>query len=208
MPVQSFQRNASRRRSRRHAAFDPRRVLALLLALSLAALGALPRVAEALSGAVAPSFAESLRTNGKASCRVVEVVDGDTVTLACPGRPAERARLTGFDTPELFSSRCPGERASATQAKRHLGGLIRGSDRLGVVRQGQDRYGRTLVAMSVDGRPVAREMIDAGLARAYDGGRRGGWCGAEPRVTAAGGTTEEWLEVGGRRPSERGTSAR
>ena len=152
---------------------DPRKVLAVMLALSLAGLGALPRVAEALSGA-------SVALGGQTGCRIVEVVDGDTVTMACAGRSAERARLTGFDTPELFSPKCPAERASAMRAKRHLGEAVGRSDRLGVVRQGRDRYGRVLVAMSVDGRPVAREMIDAGLARIYHGGRRGGWCGADP----------------------------
>ena len=80
------------RRCRRRTLPDPRRALGIVLALSLAGLGALPRVAEALNGAL-------VELGGGAGCRVVEVVDGDTVTLACAGRPTERARLTGFDTP-------------------------------------------------------------------------------------------------------------
>ncbi len=163
---------------------------------SMAALGLLPHVADALSGVTLPPLGNSLSPSAS-GCRVVEIVDGDTVTLACPGRPPERARLTGFDTPELFSPKCRDEKDSALRAKRHLGRVIGGAEHLGVVRQGHDRYGRVLVGLSVDGRPVATEMISAGLARAYDGGRRAGWCGGDAVRTAERGTTAKWVRVDG-----------
>lgn len=170
-----------------------------MLVLSLAGLGALPRVAEALNGVTLPPLVSA--PSSSAECRVVEVVDGDTVTLSCPGRQAERARLIGFDTPELFSPQCASERASAMQAKLHLATLIREADRLDVVNHGRDRYDRALVAMSVDGRPVASQMIDAGLARSYEGGQRKGWCGrhAEVAATAVGerGSAAKWVRAGG-----------
>ena len=172
---------------------DPRRVFAAVLVASLGTLGALPHVAEALNGIATPSLGGWNSPGQDDRCRVAEVVDGDTLTLACPGRMAERARLVGFDTPELFSPGCAGELVSATRAKRHLSRLVGRADHLGVVRHGRDRYGRTLVALSVDGRPVAREMISAGLARTYDGGRRGGWCGDARAGPVGRGTTATWV---------------
>lgn len=184
----------SRRRVRPRTR-DPRRFLIAALALSLVSLMALPHVAEALSGLAAQTIG-SPTGERDGGCRVTEFVDGDTVTLSCPNRAAERARLTGFDTPELFSPKCSGERDAASQAKRHLGRLVDDADRLGVLRQGHDRYGRALVALSVDGRPVAREMIAAGLARPYDGGRRDGWCAATPAPVDRG-TSAKWVRGGG-----------
>src|SRR5690606_6080818 len=39
-------------------------------------------------------------------CAVTLVVDGDTVRLLCPAEGFVTARLTGFDTPEVFSPGC------------------------------------------------------------------------------------------------------
>ena len=36
-------------------------------------------------------------------CRLVKVIDGDTLVLACDGFGVFRARLVGFDTPEIFT---------------------------------------------------------------------------------------------------------
>jgi hypothetical protein len=81
-----------------------------LAVMGLLALGGLPQVADAISG---------WRTAPTEGCRVVSVIDGDTVSMWCPGTGAERARLTGFDAPELFSPQCPAEAAKA--AGRDLG---------------------------------------------------------------------------------------
>jgi endonuclease YncB( thermonuclease family) len=40
-----------------------------------------------------------------------------------------------------------------------------------------DRYGRTLASVTVNGRDVGEILIGEGLARPYQGGRRGSWCG-------------------------------
>ncbi len=110
------------------------------------------------------------------ACRVVRVIDGDTVTLWCPARGAERARLDGFDAPELFSPSCVSELAAAWRAKWQLRWLIWTADEVGTVRTGTDRYGRALVDLFVGGQNVARPMIAGGYARPYGGGRREGWC--------------------------------
>lgn len=144
----------------------------VVVSLSVAALISGPYIAGGLSGIdrTGPAGPPEITT-----CRIVEVIDGDTVGMDCAGMPF-RARLTGFDTPELFSPGCPAERAAALRAKQHLSALVSGGAPLGVTRHGQDRYGRTLVTLTVGGKPVASKMIAAGLARPYDGGRRGGWC--------------------------------
>ncbi|OYX41466.1 MAG: hypothetical protein B7Z02_15560 [Rhodobacterales bacterium 32-67-9] len=94
----------------------------------------------------------------------------------CPGRGNSTARLTGFDTPELFSPACASELAAAVRAKWALRLMLLGAGEVRLVREGTDRYGRALVAAFVDGAPLARGMIAAGHARAYAGGPREGWC--------------------------------
>ena len=69
----------------------------------------------------------------------------------CPGRGDAKARLTGFDTPELFSPSCPAELAAAIRAKWALRLVLFRAEEVRLVRQGTDRYGRALVAAFVDG---------------------------------------------------------
>lgn len=108
-------------------------------------------------------------------CRVVRVVDGDTVTLWCAGAGVERARLVGFDAPELFSPGCMSELVAAQAAKWALRGyLVRGGVRL--ERGRLDRYQRRLVTVWVKQVPLAALMVKGGDARAYGGGIREGWC--------------------------------
>jgi len=135
----------------------------------------------ALGLIVLPIFADAvtIATGGKPStggCRVVNVIDGDTVSVHCPSRGLERARLTGFDTPEKFSPRCPSELSRAVAATWALRWMIFKAERLSIVKSGTDRYGRALVFLALDGVPVARRMIDAGHARPYSGGARESWC--------------------------------
>jgi endonuclease YncB( thermonuclease family) len=113
---------------------------------------------------------------GAEGCRVLRVVDGDTVTLWCPDQGVERVRLTGFDAPELFSPECAGEYARAVAATWYLRRLLAEGELLTVQHGRLDRYDRRLAALSIDGVPVAQMMIAAGYGRAYGGGPRRGWC--------------------------------
>ena len=109
-------------------------------------------------------------------CRVARVLDGDTLDLVCPGRGWLRARIVGYDAPELFSPRCMAERDAAVQATRVLGTWVRLATRTEVAFLGHDHFGRTLVDMRLSGQRVAREMVESGQGRRYFGGLRGGWC--------------------------------
>lgn len=139
-----------------------------LATAALLALAALPQLGDAVSG---------WWTAPTAGCRVVSVIDGDTVSLWCPQTGTERARLMGFDAPELFSPQCPAEAAKALAATWALRTTLWTAGEVTVRRHGTDRWGRALVDLRADGVPVGRGLIEAGLARPYEGGRREGWCG-------------------------------
>lgn len=94
--------------------------------------------------------------------QVVGVADGDTVTLLIerPGGPAQvRLRLTEIDTPE----RAQPWGARARQAL--AGKLFRRQVR--VASEGEDRYGRLLGRVYLDGRDINREMVREGHAWVY-----------------------------------------
>ncbi len=120
----------------------------------------------------------------EAGCRVGFVYDGDTVELLC-GAETQAARLVGFDTPETKGASCPEEAALGLRAKLRLGDWVAQAQGAGTANaqgdilldhRGQDKFGRSLVAMVIGGRDVADVMIAEGLAVAYSGGARIDWC--------------------------------
>ncbi len=142
------------------------------MALAALLLVVLPFVADAVNAALRPV------SGPRGDCRILSVIDGDTVLLWCAGDRPERARLTGFDTPELFSPGCPSEYVAAERAKWALRAMIFAADKIRVTPGGRDRYDRLLAAVTLDGVALADRMVAGGHARRYDGGRRRGWCGA------------------------------
>jgi endonuclease YncB( thermonuclease family) len=113
---------------------------------------------------------------GATGCSVTRVIDGDTVHAFCPGRGFIKVRLLGYDTPEVYSPKCPSEWWAGTKATWALRKRLWTAGEVSLVLSGSDRYGRRLGTLFVDGRNISRTMIDAGHARAYGGGRRKGWC--------------------------------
>ena len=96
------------------------------------------------------------------------VHDGDTIWLQ-----GEKIRIADIDTPEL-DGRCPYERQLALQARNRLVELLN----MGTITlrgQGQDRYGRTLAVVLVDGRSVGMMLVREGLAIRWGAGRPS-WC--------------------------------
>lgn len=131
---------------------------------------------------VLPSLSDSVNGFAKAEgdCTPLKIVDGDTIKGLCKGDGFISMRLTGFDTPEI-KAKCPQEQWLALKATYALRWkLITASEM--VMRAGElDRYGRRLVDVWLDGVPLSRVMIRTGLARAYEGGQRQGWCDAPTR---------------------------
>lgn len=106
-----------------------------------------------------------------ASKRYTCVVDGDTIWLK-----GEKIRIMGYDTPEPFTNICGGERERllAEKASDRLIELLSHSEST-IERRGQDRYGRTLAVIRVDGVSVGDILISEGLARSWPDGHEF-WC--------------------------------
>lgn len=160
-------------------ALDPIFYLKAVIVISSTALIVLPLGADAVNAVLKPA------RNADYACRILSVIDGDTLSIWCTGRGIERARLIGFDAPELFSPGCAAEFLAAQRATWALRGMIFQARAIDISVEGRDRYDRMLVTLRLDGRAVARRMIAEGHAREYDGGQRQGWCGQRvPRPNA------------------------
>jgi endonuclease YncB( thermonuclease family) len=109
---------------------------------------------------------------------VTAVYDGDTFTVNAnvwPGvHMCRKVRCMGYDTPEI-RARDPRERQLARDARDYLKTLI--GERVQLTHIKDDKYGGRVDAevLLMDGRPLSKTMIDAGHARAYEGGKRGAW---------------------------------
>lgn len=150
---------------------DPRFYLKAVIGLAVGGLVLLPTVADLVNAGMKTVASE------QGDCRIIRVVDGDTLSLICPEDGMVSARILGFDTPEKYAPKCLGEFVAAEKAGWALRTLIQKADRLSLGFEGRDQYGRSLVRLEIDGVDVARAMIRAGHARQYSGGLRGSWCG-------------------------------
>jgi len=106
-------------------------------------------------------------TGGGSNC----VVDGDTIWFK-----GENIRIADIDTPETHEPRCPEELALGNQATQRLHQLVNsGAVSLDTIDRDEDRYGRKLRIVEVNGVSVGDTLVREGLARWYEGGRRP-WC--------------------------------
>ena len=108
------------------------------------------------------AFAAPCDTASCLDALVVGIQDGDTVTLLVEkdGRPSQtRLRLTEIDTPERAQPW--GTRARQALADKVFRRQVQ------VLSSGEDRYGRLLGRVYVEGRDINREMVREGHAWAY-----------------------------------------
>lgn len=163
-----------------HTWWRPLLLLAILLALwlpstngGLAHATFLPWVASPTDRD--PEAAWFMRCKGPPSTRYTCVVDGDTIYYR-----GENIRLLGFDTPELFSPQCAEEHRMAEEATEMLTDLLNDGPftlEAPALSQSTDRYGRALRRLKREGAPLGDQLISAGLAYRYGGGRKQSWCG-------------------------------
>ena len=108
------------------------------------------------------------------SCEPAEirVWDGDSIRLGLTSE-AEAVRIFNIDAPEI-EGQCAYESDLAQQSKHRLAELLAGQ-RVEIHRQGTDRYGRTLAAVTVNGVDAGDVLVSEGLARTWSG-RREPWC--------------------------------
>ena len=114
--------------------------------------------------------------------QVVGIRDGDTLTVHLPGLPAPlnpiAVRVRSVDTPESGGrARCASERKLAERATHFTRQAIARARKIEFASVSWDKYGGRVDAdVWVDGRLLSEQLIAAGLARHYDGGKRLGWC--------------------------------
>jgi endonuclease YncB( thermonuclease family) len=157
---------------------------ALLATLAAFAAGAIVGVLLAPAGRSAepavPAVAISVVRSGYPA-EVLRVIDGDTFEARVrvwPGMDiTTKVRLRGIDAPELHA-RCADEREKALIARDALTRILR-QGAVGVALIGQDKYGGRVDAevSTAETTDVSAALLAGGFARAYDGGRRAGWCG-------------------------------
>jgi endonuclease YncB( thermonuclease family) len=117
-------------------------------------------------------------------------IDGDTIAVG-----AERIRIIGIDTPETYAPTCDREEAAGYLAAGRLQHLMN-MRKVRVVRQGRDKYARTLAHVFVGQDNVADTLIAEGVAVPYDGrSKRTYWiatlCGTQK---GAAGREESYLQ--------------
>jgi endonuclease YncB( thermonuclease family) len=122
---------------------------------------------------------------GPVEAEVLRVVDGDTLKVQAKiwlGQTVEvDVRLAGIDAPELHGA-CDREREAALAAKDELAALTSGGKvRLTDIRR--DKFGGRVIA-HVGGEgaeDLSAALVARHFARAYGGGKRGGWCALAAR---------------------------
>lgn len=113
---------------------------------------------------------------------VLAVKDGDTLAVSLPGLPEGlnpvAIRVRGIDTPETGGrAKCAAERSLGGRASDFTREAVRRGRVIEFAEPSWDKYGGRIDAdVWIDGDLLARRLIEAGLARSYDGGKRGGWC--------------------------------
>lgn len=129
----------------------------------------------------APSLQDLRLAAGGHPAEVLRVNDGDTFEARVhvwPGmQVTTKVRLRGIDAAE-FRAQCAEEYRLATAARDALSRMLaEGGVTIG--RIDLDKYGGRVVANAATRTTpdVSEALLKTGLVRAYDGGRRDGWCG-------------------------------
>lgn len=105
------------------------------------------------------------------------VVDGDTI--ASKTIPRTYYRFEGYDAPERWRPRCSEEAIHAEKAKGLVEALLASPSLIWWPQFRTDIYGRQIVRVYVNGKPLAKWMIDSGFGVPYDGKKRTyNWCKA------------------------------
>ncbi|HBJ86606.1 MAG TPA: hypothetical protein DDZ88_22665 [Verrucomicrobiales bacterium] len=93
------------------------------------------------------------------ACRVVDIHDGDTITVLSPAGARVKIRLDGIDAPEL-------DQSFGQEAKQALSDMVFGRI-ITLQITGTDRYERVLVLAYVDKFNVNLSLVSAGFAWHY-----------------------------------------
>jgi endonuclease YncB( thermonuclease family) len=180
----------------------PRRANPLILAAALFALGLTagamvrPSLSAREAAPVTPALAAVNASEPAASeipiahrldpsivypAEVLRIIDGDTFEARVrvwPGLDVDtKVRLRGIDAAELHA-RCASELEQAQAARVALEKIL-SEGGVTISRVGIDKYGGRVDATIATRATadVSAALLNGGFARAYDGGKRGSWCG-------------------------------
>lgn len=99
------------------------------------------------------------------------VVDGDTIYYQ-----GIKIRIADIDTPETHPPRCAEEARLGQAATQRLQALMNeGPFQIRSIDRDEDSYGRKLRIITRNGASIGNDLVNAGLARWYEGGRKS-WC--------------------------------
>lgn len=99
------------------------------------------------------------------------VVDGDTIYFQ-----GTKIRIADIDTPETHPPRCAEEARLGEAATNRLQTLLNmGPFQLQSIDRDVDSYGRKLRIITRGGTSIGNDLVNSGLARWYEGGRKS-WC--------------------------------
>lgn len=93
------------------------------------------------------------------SAKVVKVSDGDTITVLTQNKESIKVRLYGIDAPET-------KQDFGKASKQYLSSLLAGRI-VEVKSNGQDRYGRVLGIIYLDGADINAKTVEEGYAWAF-----------------------------------------
>lgn len=110
---------------------------------------------------------------------IASIYDGDTFRCNIAGYPeiiGERisVRINGIDTPELRDNRKPVKQL-ARLAKQHTVQRLREAHQIELRNMKRGKYFRIVADVFVDGHNLGQELIQKGLAKPYDGGKKPKW---------------------------------
>ena len=108
--------------------------------------------------------------------KIIKVRDGGTFVITIPNIPDVfgeeiAVRVRGIDTPEKREER-EEIKAIAYKAQEELEKLLMSGEKVILYNLGRDKYFRLLASVKVGNIDVSKYMIDKGLAKKYDGGRK------------------------------------
>jgi endonuclease YncB( thermonuclease family) len=109
----------------------------------------------------------------------ISVYDGDTIKCDIDLGFSiilrkQSVRSLGINCPEI-RTKDKKEKALAYEARDQLRHILEDAEVIALQSHGKGKFGRILGTLFADGKNVNDMMIDLGLARPYDGGKRSSW---------------------------------
>ncbi len=111
--------------------------------------------------------------------RIINVYDGDTFRCDIDAMPHIIGknigiRLRGIDTPEI-NDKNPYAKAKAIDAREFAKRKLMAAEKVELRNLDRDKYFRILADVYVDGQSLGQMLLEAGLAKQYDGGTKESW---------------------------------